>query len=553
MRTWPTIFICAVGLASCTPTTRSARAPAPPQRAARRIPLAITIDDLPFSGPTPPGGDRDLAIDRIVAAAREHGAPISGFVTCSNMMEDASDLRRWAAAGVALENHSHSHRALDDLGIEAWREDIARCQERIEAVTGRAPSFFRYPFLRTGSDRALRDEGFRVLDELSLTRAPVSIDTSEWVLVRPYVAALRAGDRERAAQIAEAYVAHIRAAARRFVDRADGGAAQILLLHANALASDHLGRLLDVLEEEGFTFVSLDEAMRDPLYARTDCYAGRIGLSWLYRVECGAERAWAWDAAQMHALAVRFGGASERESFDLDEELRIRRVAERTWIITHEEPWAANSLLAEMPDGTLLFVDTPYTDDATRSLLAWAQARFGPRPLVAINTHFHPDRVGGNGALDAAGASIIASEQTARLVEERTASMRESLASWLADRPAIAARFAHYDPLPATRLFDQTEGATLRFGEEEVRIVFPGAAHSSDNVVVHFPARALLFGGCMVMAGDRVGNTSDADLASWPRAIERLREFRAAIVVPGHGDRTDPGLLDHTLELLHAR
>jgi hypothetical protein len=31
-------------------------------------------------------------------------------------------------------------------------------------------------------------------------------------------------------------------------------------------------------------------------------------------------------------------------------------------------------------------------------------------------------------------------------------------------------------------------------------------------VVVYFPARELLFGGCMIKAGNTIGNTADADL-----------------------------------------
>lgn len=552
----PRRLVCiALVVASCAPP--HARRATSPRTEPPRIPLAVTIDDVPYVGPVAPGRTRTEAIDRILAAAREHEAPITAFVTCRNAERDGSDLRAWASDGVELANHSYSHRALDDLGLEGWRADVSRCQARITDVTGATPRFFRYPFLRTGSDRALRDAGLAALGELSLRRAPVTIDTSEWALVRPYVAALRAGETERADAIAEAYVDHLRMAARRYVGlAADLGhprAPQVLLLHANALATDHLGAVLTMLRDEGFAFVSLEDAMRHPLYAREDHYAGDIGLSWLHRIAPGLEPAWAWDAAQRHALAVRFDGERERDAFDLDRELRIRRIAEDTWIVTHDSPWPANSLLARMPDGTVLLVDTPYTDEATRALLDFARARFGPAPLVAINSHFHPDALGGNRTLAAAGVRIVGSTHTARLTREHAATMRAQLAEWLADRPEVAARFASYDPLPPSETFEAEQGLVLRFGGEEVRVVFPGAAHSPDNVVVHVPSRDVLFGGCMVMAGDRVGNLSDADVEAWPAAIERLRGLRAGVIVPGHGDRTDPGLLDHTLSLLRQR
>jgi glyoxylase-like metal-dependent hydrolase (beta-lactamase superfamily II) len=54
----------------------------------------------------------------------------------------------------------------------------------------------------------------------------------------------------------------------------------------------------------------------------------------------------------------------------------------------------------------------------------------------------------------------------------------------------------------------------------------------------------------MILGGDQIGNTLDADLNNWPEAIRKLKQFEVEIVVPGHGDRIDPGLIDHTIALL---
>jgi hypothetical protein len=71
-------------------------------------------------------------------------------------------------------------------------------------------------------------------------------------------------------------------------------------------------------------------------------------------------------------------------------------------------------------------------------------------------------------------------------------------------------------------------------------------------------AAGLLFGGCAVRpAGtSSLGNVADADLESWPRAIERVKtRYGGAtiVVVPGHGPPAGPELLDHTLSLLLGR
>ena len=82
---------------------------------------------------------------------------------------------------------------------------------------------------------------------------------------------------------------------------------QILLLHANALAADHLGSLLDALKAQGYDFISLEEALRDPVYDRADGYTGRKGLSWLYRFEPAIPEGAEWDDREEAHLRALFG------------------------------------------------------------------------------------------------------------------------------------------------------------------------------------------------------------------------------------------------------
>jgi len=53
------------------------------------VALAITIDDLPWVGPLPPGWDRLEGNRRIMAALAAHGAPAAGFVNCGRVSAGA--------------------------------------------------------------------------------------------------------------------------------------------------------------------------------------------------------------------------------------------------------------------------------------------------------------------------------------------------------------------------------------------------------------------------------------------------------------------------------
>lgn len=52
----------------------------------------------------------------------------------------------------------------------------------------------------------------------------------------------------------------------------------------NQINADHLGDLLDWYAAEGWTFVTVEQALTDPLYTMPDNYAGARGLSQIERV-----------------------------------------------------------------------------------------------------------------------------------------------------------------------------------------------------------------------------------------------------------------------------
>jgi peptidoglycan-N-acetylglucosamine deacetylase len=273
--------------------------------------IAITIDDLPWAGDLGPGDTRPQATARILDALRRHRVAATGFVVCERMIDGAVPLRQWLAAGMELGNHSTTHSHLDGVALSEWTNDVCGCRDQLAAFTGSAVRWFRYPFLQTGATIARRDSALAIVHGCGLAVAPVSVDTGEWALVKPYVAALRDEDLTRARAIGQAYVEHLLAALEHYraIARARAGrdVAQVLLLHANALAADFLDTLLVNIEQRGWRFVALDTALADSVYALPDDYAGPIGMSWLYRFAPAIDSVWAWDDQQVEMMQARFG------------------------------------------------------------------------------------------------------------------------------------------------------------------------------------------------------------------------------------------------------
>jgi metallo-beta-lactamase class B len=240
------------------------------------------------------------------------------------------------------------------------------------------------------------------------------------------------------------------------------------------------------------------------------------------------------------------------ERFDIDEDLYVRKVQDGLFIITHSFPWPGNSMIVEMKNSNLVLVDTPYTPEATQEVLDWVETQLGEREITAINTGFHYDNLGGNSYLIEQGIPVYGSELTVALLEERGEEMRSITLDWL-QAPQYQRYYEAHKELAyiaPTHLFKLEEGLTLEFGDEIVQVYYPGPSHSPDNVVVYFPSRKILFGTCMIIGMDDVGNTSDADLDAWPDSVRDLARFDFDFLVPGHGNRLDPGLLKHTINLL---
>lgn len=243
-------------------------------------------------------------------------------------------------------------------------------------------------------------------------------------------------------------------------------------------------------------------------------------------------------------------GPADAPTIEIATSLEARPLEPGVWLIVHREPWPSNALLVEARDGTLVLCDTPATARAARDLLAWIREQFGDQHLIVINGHFHPDCLAGNAVFEDAGAETWGSDRTAELLAQRGERVRRDTASPLAlRRPELADQVRNDEWRAPTNLFHLNEGHAFDLGEP-VRVIFPGPAHAPDNVVTWFPERGVLFGGCAVLSGPRPGYTTDADLDRWPDAIREMRALDPRLVVPGHGDRTDPGLLDHTLAIL---
>ena len=148
-----------------------------------------------------------------------------------------------------------------------------------------------------------------------------------------------------------------------------------------------------------------------------------------------------------------------------------------------------------------------------------------------VNTHFHWDHSGGNIAMAANGAKVVASAQTARFLAEQQAS-----------KTKLPGQFTS-DPRLLPSLIIDEGMLTVRIGEELVDIVHIGPAHTAGDLIVRFRNADVIQTGDAMVAGfypyidvDH-GGTIDGAIAFcdqlYAMATPKTR------IIPGHGEVTD--------------
>ncbi len=195
--------------------------------------IALTFDDGPNTVITP----------QVLDLLEEHGILASFFLIAQNITpESAEVVRRAKAMGCDIENHTLTHPFMDKLSLEEIRKEVDTCTEKIVAITGEEPKFFRPPFIAVSKE---------MYDNIDMTFI-CGAGCEDWV---PTVTAQQRAERVLA--------------------NAEDG--QIVLLHDmqwNQNTVDALKTIIPELKKRGYEFVTVTQ-----LFERKNVTPQR---GWLY-------------------------------------------------------------------------------------------------------------------------------------------------------------------------------------------------------------------------------------------------------------------------------
>ena len=270
--------------------------------------VALTFDDLPSLTLLKSQAYTDYANTMILRGLKHYHMPAIGFV-CEGKLDDGDrsrqigNLKAWIKAGMDLGNHTYSHDSPNTLSARAYIADIARGEivtRPLLAKHHKSLTWFRYPYLETGSTLKtkatiqdwLRTHGYRI--------APVTMENSDWLFAEPYDDAIARHQDDRAKRIRAQYLAYTETAVAWY--QSAGHAllgrpmAFVMLLHVTRLNADSMDDLAAILKRHKLKTVSLETAMKDPAYQIPDTYVGTDGVEWLERWSTTLHKDLPWDS-----------------------------------------------------------------------------------------------------------------------------------------------------------------------------------------------------------------------------------------------------------------
>jgi glyoxylase-like metal-dependent hydrolase (beta-lactamase superfamily II) len=196
-------------------------------------------------------------------------------------------------------------------------------------------------------------------------------------------------------------------------------------------------------------------------------------------------------------------------------------------------------------DRAALVVDTGMGPTSGARVLEHARALAGDRPLLLTVTHFHPEHGFGAQVFEQAAVVVYNTAQRDELRQKGEAYIQmfrgfgDSVAEQLVDVRLVDPHVTYDGP-----------SAEIQLGGRTARLMTWGRAHTGGDQVVLLPEESIVFGGDLIetrmfpIVPYVPPDDTDVDGHRWIEVLGKVIELGPGIVVPGHGEVADVGLVE---------
>ena len=206
--------------------------------------IALTFDDGPNPATTP----------KVIQVLKAHNAPAAFFTNGSKYGSAAAKAIAMQVAAdpqFILANHSQNHLNLATLGLTTVAAEMDKTDALVRAA-GEIPKFFRFPFgsANCAAKKLATDRGWTVTGW--------HIDSADWCYAAGAGTCKKATFKYVPDELRGDMLAYIKSQVR----ATNGGVILFHDIHANT--ANNLDRVLTALEQDGYTFVRLDDTAAFP-------------------------------------------------------------------------------------------------------------------------------------------------------------------------------------------------------------------------------------------------------------------------------------------------
>jgi glyoxylase-like metal-dependent hydrolase (beta-lactamase superfamily II) len=215
-----------------------------------------------------------------------------------------------------------------------------------------------------------------------------------------------------------------------------------------------------------------------------------------------------------------------------------REVAKNVYVIPDQRINVIPNIAIIVGRDGVLVVDTGMGPRNAETVLDEVK-KITSKPVAYLTiTHFHPEHGMGAQAFPASTIVIYPTAQKIELLEKGAAMINQfsGVSTGIADllKP-VKIR------MPNVTFSEEAE---IDLGDFPVRLLHWGSSHTRGDEFVFLPKQSIVFGGDVVV--NRffpIMADSDSSGTNWIEILGRLEKLHPAIVVPGHGEIGDVGLI----------
>jgi glyoxylase-like metal-dependent hydrolase (beta-lactamase superfamily II) len=218
-----------------------------------------------------------------------------------------------------------------------------------------------------------------------------------------------------------------------------------------------------------------------------------------------------------------------------------KQIGEKTWLL--EEHGIDNSYLIEGKDSALL-IDAGFGVTNLRDFVKSLTAK----PIVVVNTHNHPDHVGGNYQFTKVHAGAQDIETARGYLDPKN--MKPITDMILKDTPVPdSLKYRDTANLQATVLVPIPDGYVFKLGNRDIKVIsVPG--HTPGSICLLDEKNKLLFTGDNNSPEVWLFFGESLPVATYLQSLQKLSKLKEKFntLLPGHGPALNKGILDDLMQ-----